>query len=256
MDRIKDFDRELDALYAAISGRGPFRYQADSDPLYRSYAQRYLESGRRAMTDTMGRAAGLTGGYGSSYAQAVGQQQYDRYLQDLAQVLPELYGMAWQQYQEEGRGLEKAYDLVAGRRDQAVKEGRQAEQDAWRRSQGLWQQEQSAQEEERRREQQDYDRRQDSYRQLSQLISQTGYVPGDAELSGAGMSREQAQALRSAWELKQKPQGTGRTVYYIRSGGKEKSDSSGSDRSSGGKSPVQPVKTAGGGGGRRSDSLY
>ena len=73
-------DGELEALYQAILGRTPFQYRAQDDPFYRSYADQYVQNGRMAMRDTMGSAAALTGGYGSSYAQAAGQQQYDEYL--------------------------------------------------------------------------------------------------------------------------------------------------------------------------------
>ena len=46
------------------------------------------------MKDTMGQAAALTGGYGSSYAESSAQQQYDAYLQQLGDIVPELAGKA------------------------------------------------------------------------------------------------------------------------------------------------------------------
>ena len=102
---LYDPDAELERLYAAITGRPAFSYDPASDPVYNSYAQSYRRRGRLAMRDTMGQAAALTGGYGSSYAQSVGQQQYDSYLQSLGEALPELYGMAWQRYNAaSGRG--------------------------------------------------------------------------------------------------------------------------------------------------------
>ena len=64
------------------------------------------------MRDTMGQAAGLTGGYGSSYAQSVGQQQYDAYLRRLADVLPETYGMALDAWKAEGQDLQRNYDAT------------------------------------------------------------------------------------------------------------------------------------------------
>ena len=66
-----------------------------------------------AMRDTMGQAAALTGGYGSSYSQSVGQQQYDAYLQRLADVLPETYGMALDAWQAEGQDLQRRYSAAA-----------------------------------------------------------------------------------------------------------------------------------------------
>ena len=64
------------------------------------------------MRDTMGRAAALTGGYGSSYAQAVGQQAYDRRMEELMDIAPELYQMAYQRYQDEGDDLQKRLALA------------------------------------------------------------------------------------------------------------------------------------------------
>ena len=65
------------------------------------------------MRDTMGQAAALTGGYGSSYAQSVGQQQYDAYLRRLADVLPETYGMALDAWKAEGQDLQRRYSAAA-----------------------------------------------------------------------------------------------------------------------------------------------
>ena len=111
---LYDPDAELERLYAAITGRPAFSYDPASDPVYNSYAQSYQRRGRLAMRDTMGQAAALTGGYGSSYAQSVGQQQYDSYLQSLGEALPELYGMAWQRYNAEGDALKTAWQLGVG----------------------------------------------------------------------------------------------------------------------------------------------
>ena len=115
---LYDPDRELEELYAAVTGRPAFSYTPGNDPLYRSYAERYVQNGRLAMRDTLGQAAALTGGYGSSYAQSVGQQRYDEYLRSLSEALPEFYGMAWQRYQAEGEVLKDAYGLGRQRRKQ------------------------------------------------------------------------------------------------------------------------------------------
>ena len=112
---LYDPDAELERLYAAITGRPAFSYDPASDPVYNSYAQSYQRRGRLAMRNTMGQAAALTGGYGSSYAQSVGQQQYDSYLQSLGEALPELYGMAWQRYNAEGDALKTAWELASER---------------------------------------------------------------------------------------------------------------------------------------------
>ena len=60
----------------------------------------------------MGQAASLTGGYGSSYAQAVGQQAYDRYLGELAALVPELRQAALAEYRQEGQALTDRYNML------------------------------------------------------------------------------------------------------------------------------------------------
>ena len=112
---VSGWDKELDALYDQIASRGAFSYDLGKDPVYRQYREQYQSAGRMAMEDTMGRAAALTGGYGSSYGQQAGQQAYNVYLQKLNEVVPELYAQAREQYDREGSALYDRYDLVRSR---------------------------------------------------------------------------------------------------------------------------------------------
>jgi hypothetical protein len=57
------------------------------------------------MADTMGQASAMTGGYGSSYAQSVGQQAYQNSLDSLNDIVPELYQMAYDRYNQEGADM-------------------------------------------------------------------------------------------------------------------------------------------------------
>lgn len=79
----------------------PFSYDVTSDLLYNQYKNNYMNLGKMAMQDTMGQAAALTGGYGSSYMQNVGQQAYQGYLQKLNDVVPQLYDSAYGRYQQD-----------------------------------------------------------------------------------------------------------------------------------------------------------
>ena len=106
------YDEQIRSLYEQLTSRGSFRYDSATDPLYQQYRQSYVQLGQNAMRDTMGQAAALTGGYGSSYAQSVGQQQYDAYLRRLADVLPETYGMALDAWKAEGQDLQRNYDAT------------------------------------------------------------------------------------------------------------------------------------------------
>lgn len=122
-----------------------FTYDLNGDALYQQYRDRYLQNAKRSMQDTMGQAASLTGGYGSTYGQAVGQQAYDETMRGLTDMIPQL------------------------------------EQNAY----GKWKDQQAL--------------TQQQYSNLSSAIMNTGYVPSDDELEAAGMSKEQAEALRQAW---------------------------------------------------------
>ena len=106
------FEDQLQTLYDQIAGRESFSYDPEGDETYRRYARLYAAQGAAAMEDTMGQAASLTGGYGSSYAQAAGQQAYDRYLGELAALVPELRQAALAEYRQEGQALTDRYNML------------------------------------------------------------------------------------------------------------------------------------------------
>lgn len=108
------YAQELEELYDQIMNRPDFSYDLANDPLYQQYRQQYQRQGRLAMADTMGQAAALTGGYGSSYSQAAGQQSYHQYLAQLAEVTPQLYGQALDRYTRQGEALQAQYDRLLG----------------------------------------------------------------------------------------------------------------------------------------------
>ena len=183
---LYDPDAELERLYAAITGRPAFSYDPASDPVYNSYAQSYQRRGRLAMRSTMGQAAALTGGYGSSYAQSVGQQQYDSYLQSLGEALPELYGMAWQRYNAEGDALKTAWELASERSEVR----RESEREAAEREAAAQKSAETA--------------RRGNYDRLYKLIYNSGYNPNETELSDSGMTGEQASALLAEYRRRNK----------------------------------------------------
>lgn len=97
--------------------RDKFSYDVNSDALYQQYADQYTRLGNMAMQDTMGQAAAMTGGYGSSYATTAGNQAYQGYLQQLNEVVPELYQMALNKYNQEGQDLYNQYAAVKAEED-------------------------------------------------------------------------------------------------------------------------------------------
>ncbi len=106
---------KLDALMDSIMNRDKFSYDINGDALYQQAKDKYTQLGKLAMADTMGQAAAMTGGYGNSYAQSVGQQAYQNQLDNLNDIVPELYAMALDKYNREGQELYNQYGMVADR---------------------------------------------------------------------------------------------------------------------------------------------
>ena len=104
---------QITGLIDQIINRKDFSYDLNGDALYQQYKDQYITQGKMAMMDTMGQAQAMTGGYGNSYAQSVGQQAYHAYLQKLNEVVPELYAMALDQYNQEGQDMLNQYSLLA-----------------------------------------------------------------------------------------------------------------------------------------------
>ena len=94
---------DIDGIVAAYT---------DDDSLYRQMADQYTQLGRQAMRDATGTAAGLTGGYGNSYANLVGNQANQAYLTQLNNNIPELYDRALKAWLNEGADLESRYDYA------------------------------------------------------------------------------------------------------------------------------------------------
>lgn len=97
----------------ALLNRKKFQYNMSADPLYQQYKEQYQRQGKLAMQDTMGQAAALNGGYGSSYAQMAGQQAYNSQLQQLHDKVPQLYQLALEKYQMEGQEAMDRFDLAS-----------------------------------------------------------------------------------------------------------------------------------------------
>lgn len=104
---------QLNSLYEQILNRGKFSYDLQGDPLYRQYADQYTQLGQQAMRDTQAQSAALTGGYGNSWASSASSQAYQQYLNQLNDVIPDLYDRAYQAWQDQGDDLLSQYSLVA-----------------------------------------------------------------------------------------------------------------------------------------------
>lgn len=103
------YEEDLAEIYAQLLAREEFSYDPASDPVYRQYREQYARQGRLAMEDTLGRGAGLTGGYSNSYAQQAGQQAYQKYLDQLTQAEAQLYSRAKDRYNSGTQALSDRY---------------------------------------------------------------------------------------------------------------------------------------------------
>ena len=112
-----DYDKQIKTLYNQIMNRPAFEYDVNTDPLYEQYKHQYTTLGQQAMQDTVGNAAALTGGYGNSWAETAGNQAYQEYLQQLNNVVPQLYDSAYARYTQEGDELRNNLAMTQGLRD-------------------------------------------------------------------------------------------------------------------------------------------
>lgn len=198
------YDAKITELYDQIVNRDKFKYDLNSDMLYQQYKDQYVNLGQMAMKDTMGQAAALTGGYGSSYGQAVGQQQYDAYLQQLNNVIPDLYGQAYNQYQDEGAALMQQYGMLGDMADDEYGKYQDSLNQYWQNVDYLKGQADDA-----------YDRgysnwynsyemgtqAQETARSNVMEIINAGGVPTEEDLAAAGMTPEQANYFIEAWKV-------------------------------------------------------
>jgi peptidoglycan hydrolase-like protein with peptidoglycan-binding domain len=132
-DFTSSYQEQLAQLYAEMENREPFSYDPEADTTYRQYRDTYVRQGRTAMEDTSGKAAALTGGYASSYAQTAGQQTYQSYLQQLYDLIPDLQQNAEQRYAAAGEAIQDRYQLLQGQE--------KTEYDRWRDTVSDWQDE-------------------------------------------------------------------------------------------------------------------
>mgnify|MGYP006934910410 CR=1 FL=1 len=109
---VSEYDGALRDAMEKILNQEDFQYRLNGDALYRQYRNQAVKNGQRAMEDTMGQAAALTGGYGNSYA---------RQLDALGDKIPALYRLAMEQYKLRAQGLQDRYRLLGDAENQAYR---------------------------------------------------------------------------------------------------------------------------------------
>lgn len=158
----KSHQQQMNEILDKIMNREEFSYNMDADALYQQYKDQYIQQGKLAMNDAIGQAAALTGGYGNSYAQSVGQQAYSQYLGRLNDITPELYTLARERYDAEGDTLLNRFSLLAARENTEYNRNAAQEEKAYN---------------------------------LALSMLQSGMMPSQAVLSASGLSMEDAQKI-------------------------------------------------------------
>lgn len=111
------WQNQLNGVLDKIMNREKFTYDLNGDALYQQYKDKFTQQGKMAMGDAIGQASAMTGGYGNSYAQSVGQQMYQKELQNLNDMVPELYQMALAKYDMDTQNLHKQHAVLSDMED-------------------------------------------------------------------------------------------------------------------------------------------
>ena len=104
---------QLKEITEKINNREKFSYDLNGDALYQQYKDQATREGEAAMEDAIGRASAMTGGFGNSYAQTVGQQAYQEHFDALNDKIPELFQLALDKYDRERSELYDRYSLLS-----------------------------------------------------------------------------------------------------------------------------------------------
>lgn len=113
-----EYTAQVDNLMNQIMNREKFSYDMNADAMYQQYKDIYTQQANLANQNAQAQNAALTGGYGSSYGQMVGQQAYAQQMQGLNNVGMDLYQQALNQYMMEGDQLYNQYSMLADREAQ------------------------------------------------------------------------------------------------------------------------------------------
>lgn len=206
-DYASNYTQQMNDLYGQIMNRDPFKYNLNEDMLYQQYKDQYQQMGQQAMMDTMGQAAALSGGYGSSYASTAGNQAYQQYLTQLNNMVPELYDRAYGRYTQEGADLMNKYNLA--------QQAEQSDYSRWQDEYSRWEGDRTfAQNQYNMLYNQDYGQYSDNRNYWTQMAAQenaqynaqqtqayntattmlaNGKMPSDKLLAQAGISKKDAQ---------------------------------------------------------------
>lgn len=176
----KSTAQQLDEILEQIKGKKPFEFDLDGDAFYQQYKEKFGKNAQLAMEDVMAQATALTGGYGNSYAQTVGQKAYQQQMDRLNDIVPEVYARQRAEYDAEKDDLYRQLSLLS--QQEALEYSR--DQDAYNRE--LYESEKAEAEAKAQ---------QDKAYELALTMLKSGMMPSEGVLSASGLSAEDAQKI-------------------------------------------------------------
>lgn len=194
---VESWAQRMQALMGELEQREPFSYDPNSDMLYRQYRDQYQTLGRQAMEDTVGQAAALTGGYGSTYGESAGAAAYESWLNRLNDRIPELYALRQDAYEKQTDALNDRLSFAAQQKSLAEQAQAQSEQAADKAEK-------------------------DAFERCMELL-ENGIRPSDSDLSAAGLTSAMADTALAVFRYETGFYGSGGS-----SGGSTGSSGSGS----------------------------
>lgn len=132
------YQEQIDLLLDKILNGEKFSYDVNADELYKQYKDQYVRLGQNASEDTLGQAAALTGGYGSSYGVTAGGQAYQAYLNKLLDKIPELENTAYGKYVDEQNKEQNRLSLLMGMDKNDYSRYKDSVMDYWSEGDYLW----------------------------------------------------------------------------------------------------------------------
>ena len=175
--------KKMEEIFKKLEAREPFSYDIQGDKLYAQYREQYAKAGALAREDAVAQAATLTGGYGNSYGQTLGQQAYNQEMSRLESLVPELYDRAKDAYNEENKALWDQYEALA-------KEWQTEQEQTLSREKLEYEKEAAAAKAEKEAKDKAYS--------LALSMLKEGIMPSQEVLSQSGILSADAQALYNA----------------------------------------------------------
>lgn len=124
----------------ASRGNKGFSYNADNDPLWQAYLDRYKQESDRAARNTIGEVSANTGGLASSYATTAANQAANYYTQQANDAFMDIYQQKYNEYLNQLEQQNYLNEQAYNRQYNAQQLAMAAEQAEFARQQALWEQ--------------------------------------------------------------------------------------------------------------------